>query len=998
MKALRATGCEHSGNRSASSRNHNGWGCAEARTVKSKLQASDRVHLVVVVSASIGLGFWIFKVSSPSLHFKGVALCFLGAAGLLLASRQLAADSRDYAGRPIAKIDFVSDDSFDVSKLQALIPLKPGQILEPAAIRKSMEVLYQTRAFSYIEVNAEQQLQGVALTFRLRPNFFFADFRLGGDLVLKSSVSRLARLPLGEAYSSPAVEELQAKVTQALKDEGYYQAKVTPHVQFLSEKRLVAVEFLVQAGLRATIATIDLEGSPVLEKKEILQAMKLRLGRHFDSEAVKKGFERVRKLYSRRGFLNATTRIGSVSYLSDSNSVKLVLQMNAGSFVYVELVGAKISRKELRPLVPIYEEGSIDQDLIEEGRRNIADYFERRGFFDVSVVSQFIEVPADNAYQINYRIDRGERQKVAAIEFQGIQHFTRDQLLSSLRTKVARTTNRGKFSHELVEQDAALVRDKYLRAGFERVEVDASSKKDASGRNIVVTFAVKEGPQSLVSDVVLRGNEGIASAELLKGLHLAQGQPFSMILLDQDRQIIESKYWNQGFAQAKVESTVERHDEGKIRVIYAVTESEIVKVERIYIVGNRLTKDKVITRNINFREGDPLSQERLLTSQQKLYSVGLFNRVDIVPTDVNPIDERKPVIIRVEDGSPIIFGYGIGYGDREGPRGTVEISHNNLWGLARSISFRTRASLLEQRGQITYKEPRLFNQDLDSFLTLYAEKTRKVSFDTTRTNASLQVLKHTQHRDNISFRYSFETVDLSDIRVNPQATGQEGTLKLSSVSGAWFRDTRDDPFDPTRGFFNTASFTLTSKLIGSQTNFVSFFGQTQSHHHVMGNMVFATSVRLGLTKPYGSTPTVPISERFFAGGATTLRGFNLDCAGPLDVQPKTPESESQPGRLNCGGPSDSEYYAPLGGNALMVANLELRVPLTTNLSFAPFYDTGNVFSTISTIKLSSFTNTVGVGLRYRTPFGPLRVDLGFNVDRPPGIPNHQIFFTIGNPF
>src|SRR5262249_36900451 len=131
------------------------------------------------------------------------------------------------------------------------------------------------------------------------------------------------------------------------------------------------------------------------------------------------------------------------------------------------------------------------------------------------------------------------------------------------------------------------------------------------------------------------------------------------------------------------------------------------------------------------------------------------------------------------------------------------------------------------------------------------------------------------------------------------------------------------------------------------------------------------SLRLGLTKPYGSTPTVPISERFFAGGSTTLRGFNLDCAGPLDVQPKTPESENQPRRLNCGGPSDSEYYAPLGGNALMIANLEVRVPLTTTFSFVPFYAAGNVFPTISTIKFSSFTTTLAAGLRHNAPMGAL---------------------------
>jgi outer membrane protein insertion porin family len=423
---------------------------------------------------------------------------------------------------------------------------------------------------------------------------------------------------------------------------------------------------------------------------------------------------------------------------------------------------------------------------------------------------------------------------------------------------------------------------------------------------------------------------------------------------------------------------VERLEGGRVRVAYDISEGKSTQVADVHTVGNQLTKRKVITRAINFHEGDPLSQDRLLTSQQKLYSLGLFTRVDIVPVNVNRSDSTRPVLIRVEDASPIILGYGAGYQDREGLRGTIELSHNNLFGLARSLSFRTRASLREQRGQITYKEPRLFNHDLDSYITLFAENARKVSFNTNRTNAAVQVLKRFGPIDNYFIRYNFETVDLSDVNVNPLATGQEdlGTLHLSTFSTAWLRDTRDDPIEPARGFFSSMNFSVASKAYGSEVNLVSFFGQSQMHRRMHQRAVLATSLRLGLIGPYGSTEEVPISERFFAGGSTTLRGFGLDEAGPRD-----PETNK-----------------PLGGNALIIANVELRVPLTGNFSFAPFYDTGNVFQRIHDIKLSSFSNTLGFGLRYKTPFGPLRMDIGFNLAPPAGLPTRQIFFTIGNPF
>ena len=407
------------------------------------------------------------------------------------------------------------------------------------------------------------------------------------------------------------------------------------------------------------------------------------------------------------------------------------------------------------------------------------------------------------------------------------------------------------------------------------------------------------------------------------------------------------------------------------RYVYTVSEGEKIRVDDIHIIGSQQTRNKTVTRNITFHEGDPLSPEQLLTSQQQLYALGLFNRVDVVPVNVKQSDNYRPVIIRLEDSSPIILGYGGGYQDREGPRGTIEISHNNLFGLARSISFRTRASFREQRGQITYKEPRLFNRDLDSFVTLFAERTRRVSFNTTRTNAALQILKRFRAVDNYFVRYNFETVDLSDVRVNPLATGQInlGTLKLSTFSTAWLRDTRDDPIEPMRGFFNTLNFSAASRAYGSQANLLSFFGQSQTYRRVSRNAVLATSLRLGWIAPYGVTPEVPISERFFAGGSTSLRGFGLDEAGPRD-----PESG-----------------APLGGNALIIANIELRLPVTENLVVAPFYDTGNVFARVKDIKLSSFSNTLGFGFRYKTPFGPLRIDIGFNLS-PPERVAHQADF------
>jgi outer membrane protein assembly complex protein YaeT len=490
-----------------------------------------------------------------------------------------------------------------------------------------------------------------------------------------------------------------------------------------------------------------------------------------------------------------------------------------------------------------------------------------------------------------------------------------------------------------------------------------------------------------VAEVATEGARQIPPKDLLKGLNMAPGKSFSRDLVEEDTQLIRSKYSDRGFNEAKADFEVRRQAPERVDVVYHIVEGDPVRISDLYVSGNWLTKRKVITRNIDVHEGSPLGQDGLMTSQQKLYSLGLFDKVDIVPLNVNPVDSTKPVLVHVEEASPLVLGYGIGYQSWERFRGTFEITRNNLFGLARSITFRTRDSFKEQRAEISYKEPRLFNRDLDAYLVLYADNVKRVSFDTFQNNISVQVLKRVRRLDNYYFRYNFETVDLSNILVNPQAVGfpgqNLGTLKLSSLSTAWLRDTRDDPFNPTSGRFNTMNLTVTAKPIGSETNFVSFYGQAQGNWKVAEGPIMAASLRVGLTKPFGSTPEVPISERFFVGGSTTLRGYAQDMAGPLDPMNVDP---------NTGEP------LPLGGNAMIIVNLESRIPVSGNLTFAPFYDTGNVFSRISSIRLSSFTHNLGFGIRYKTPFGPIRLDFGFNLDRPQGLPSHQMFFTVGNPF
>jgi outer membrane protein insertion porin family/translocation and assembly module TamA len=220
-------------------------------------------------------------------------------------------------------------------------------------------------------------------------------------------------------------------------------------------------------------------------------------------------------------------------------------------------------------------------------------------------------------------------------------------------------------------------------------------------------------------------------------------------------------------------------------------------------------------------------------------------------------------------------------------------------------------------------------------------------------------------------------VNLQDIRVNPFAErfpAERGVIQIARVGASFIQDRRNDPLNPTGGSFYTTTFQVASRALGSEVNFTSLFNQSSFYSPAPGG-VLATSLRLGWNQPFGPTEQLPITERYFAGGSTTLRGFDLDEAGT--------------------------------GNALAIANLEYRVPLPifpiSGIGAALFYDTGNAFPKVTAIRFTDFTHTAGFGLRYQTPLGPVRVDFGFNL-KPRTQENGQreervqVFFTLGNPF
>jgi outer membrane protein assembly complex protein YaeT len=875
-------------------------------------------------------------------------------------------------------------DSKDLER----IPLRTGDVITPENVRAAIQALFDTARYRSIEVDAAASGEGTRLTFIVTPHSYFGTFRLLPENLLERPLSTLLRLPVGQKFSNARVEEIVQSTSQLLEDEGYFNAKLTLQTSLDGANRLQSID-IVANGItpkdKAHISEVDIRGGENnFTESELQDAFHISPGETYNSTAIDKGVSAIQKKFLEKNFLN--TRVAAThGFNAQENSVRLGVTIEPGQETVIDTEG-QISDEEIRKLVPIFEEGAFDPDLIREGRDRIVEYLQREGYFDATVDGpDIVPSTADSPFRVRFLIRKGERHRVKSVQFRGNTAFTSEEIQGRIRVHPAAVLNRGLFSDELVRADVEIIQKMYRAAGYEAAFVEFHREEDSARHEIHVVFEITENSRYPIERIKFEGNMAMSEEELRTAAHLKETDLYAPDKAEEARRDLTRFYYKMGYPDARIEATADRNPEtnGKL-LTYRISEGRRYLVGKILISGNTLTNPNYIRRTSGLKEyNSPFNPEDVLEGQRKLYATGLFRHVDVVGLDRDE-GELRTVLIQVEEAKPIVFTPGIGVKEYAGPRITLDVSHNNILGGARSLGARFRLGLYEQQFQTSYHEPRLFNHEsLDGYATLTIENRNQVAYKSNDIEFSLQIRKRLSATKNVLLTASYQTVNLKDIRVNygRRFPDIEGIIQIARVGASYVTDSRDDPLDPKRGIFTTSTFQIASKGLGSEVDFLSLFNQS-TYQRKYGVGVLALSNRIGWKVPYGDTVDLPITERYFAGGSTTLRGFDVDEAGP-----------------------------PGGGQLLTIENVEYRVPIKTfsfgTLGGAAFYDTGNVFERPSDFSFTDYTHSAGLGLRFRTPLGPVRFDVGFNLNpqirtNEFGLPERQkrtqLFFTLGQAF
>ena len=976
--------------------------------------------------------------------WPGILILLLAAAFCsqpLEAQQQPANSYGGFEGQEVSSVAIAAGPAVDIDAMRALIKQQAGKPLSSDDIRDSVAALQSTQQFSQVQVSLDPEQAGLRVLFILQPADYIGtiDFPGTGTRFPYTELLQTVNIPEQTPYFADLATEGKNRLLNYLHKQGFFVAEVEAQIQRDEPHRIVNLSFRCTLKQQAKVRKIEFNGISEAQSKDLRAALKgvwprlkhvsLKSGQKYSEPRVQKSIAFMRDHMRSDTQLAPAIRLAAANYDAASNQVDVVFDVAPGPHVAVRVVGVHVSKRTIRKLVPIYEEGSVDQDLIDEGQRNLRSYFQAKGYFDVTVDSHVDK--SNGAVNVAYEVSRGGKHEVKGIYFDGNDNFSDKQLKPLVSVKKGVFFLHGSYSEQLVSKSVAALTGFYKDRGFEKVSVHP--KVEDFEPEVDVTFEIAEGPQDKVAVLQLVGNktQTLAALDSKHRLHLKPGQPYSPKLQEDDRSQLLAAYLDLGYLNASVTSsaTPVQDEPQKINVTYTIDEGPQASISNVVLIGQKHTKPAYIGKitGSSIKPGQLMSEGKFLQAESDLYGLGVFdwasvkalrpiadqtsdevlikthesplNTMDIGGgLEVIPRDGNVPVNAVVVPGiPPISLGnkFTVSQKSYIGPRFTFDFARHDIRGVAETATIGTVLSRLDQRVFFTFTDPHFLNTSWSSLFSASGERTTENPIYTADEGlASFQVEKalNKKHTKNVIARYSFQRIDLYNIIIPNLVLPQDQHVRLSTFDGEYIRDTRDKPLDAHHGIYQTADFGITSKAIGASANFVRFLGQSAFYLPVKPWLVWANNFRLGLAKAYSGSD-VPLSQRFFTGGADSLRGFPINGAGPQRPVPV------------CANPADAStctlISVPVGGNMLFIFNSEARFPLPVyhSLGGAIFYDGGNVYSSINLREFADgFTHSVGGGLRYDTPVGPVRFDVGYRITSIPGVRSAQYFVTLGQSF
>ncbi len=914
----------------------------------------------------------------------------------------------EYEQQKVKSISFFTSLNLDYQDLSSSVTLKPGMELSLDKVRESEQQLLQRKVFSRVQSMVKSSEGGLELRFMLEPLVFVSRVEFSGAAKLDDrQLQRLAAvrydMPLDAAMLSAAQERLK----RGYAAQGYRRVAIKTSSEMLSgSPNLAAVKFEIEEGRLAKISKVSLAGNLPKELESLPKNFERNwLGKSASEARLRR--MRVQLLLALRneGYLRASVEHPGLSEAEESGDVQVLFNITPREPVSIVFTGNAIfSANELMELLKLETRTvPLNTGAIKRLRHEVRKFYQEHGYYFTKVRTQYLgEKQGKQSYRIV--VQESAQYRLKRIEFKGNHSISGSQLRQKMESQpsgfwLLQRWQPGFLVNERVKHDLLVIKDYYENQGYEGTKVEREVLVDEKKRQLTLVVFIKEAPRQLVRSVQLEWVEHLGRDDVrlapepapeLKDIvpAIALGSPLSTELINIERNNLRSRVQELGYPNVVVEAQ-RNEDTGELR--FLVDPGPKICIGRVVLQGNSYTHDYVISRELSFVQGDTWKSSRILRSQEELYRLRIFRSVSIEPLDGSLDEPVEDVAVRILEQDTASLELRGSLNTEDGLHLGAEMAQRDLFGNGTSIIAGAdgyakygSGDLSGVNGRLAYLYPRLLGAKIDLSLEGFVQSSNQLIEQYSYDRLGLAGMFHYRVAEHTKgslgwTAYNERLFDLEPgVVIGPN---DQGTTYYSMLKTNLDFDWRDNPYNPRSGHRTLLDANFSDIALGSQVDFASFGGQESIYVPLGNEWVWSNNMRFRFAAPFGQSPVVPLSSRFFLGGRESLRGYSPNSIGPR-----------------------REDLAVFGGDLSVNGSSELQYALSENLRSVIFLDLGQAMLrkkgdfTGDPLNLSDMRYSPGVGLRYQTPIGPISADVGFATDRQFGENWGRVNVGIGNTF
>lgn len=860
------------------------------------------------------------------------------------------------------------------SEFMQLFGLTIGDRLDPGSVRRGIKRTFLTNRFENIIVHQDDyDPSSVKITVEEKYVIHTIDIE-GLHAIRKKEILRAFLIKKNDYYEKDRLGYAIRVLEERIAAMGYPNTRVSGKVIYNEKKHAVRIKLVIEEGVPLIIKRISVNG--LKDQEEIDRALiilDVYTGDVFDRIHINERLRELKNRYKKEGYINPV--VGSLDY----NDGILSFNINRGDLLVILFKGnMALSSSRLKEETLLQVAEFIDNELIEESSVRIINLYHEKGYAFAQVAPVIQE--SEGIIEIAFFIYEGPQVYVDKVDIYG------NSIDGNLIKDVLSLKEGAYFNPDGIDDDRKILQEFYFALGYRDAGISGISYEyNSTKTGVDVLINVSEGSRILIGGIFLKGNHSLEGKEILESIRLKPLSPYNEISISDARYEVINLYKQKGYLDITVD--IERSfSTNRAYLTFKIVEGDQYYFGYTIVRGNRDVRQLVITRELVTKKDDPFNMTLLRKNAQKLHKLGLFSNVDYKVIDDN--NTHKDIALDVRESNAGAFEFGIGYGDYEKLRGYVDLSYRNFFGLNRVGKARVELTTISEKYIVTLYEPWLYHftgayGPLSLRVGALSERRTEKNIDTGETR-----YKTRRYGIGANFEmnfaesikgevlYSLSQNETTDVQPDVILSREDvGTILISAITPSLIYDSRDHPFNPTRGNLTGLSVEIATRYLGSETDYIKYELKSSFYHALLRRLVLAISLRGGVAEGYGDTEELPLIKRFFLGGRNTVRGYAQDSLGP----------KGQDGN-------------PVGGNVFLMHNLEMRLHVWKSFGIVGFLDGGNVWLTRNDVDLGEYRFTAGAGLRYMTPVGPFRLDYGHKLDREEGEDAAEIHFSIGHAF